>query len=116
MTADSTRSNRKTRKDRKEQKGGPKNQVKNIYSIPQLNIEDASKLKKQDISNADLSSRNKQGMDDFMLQDLTDIQKEYVIKELYPTLKQSIMHVSSIVNFYFLLFYFHLVYSKIYAN
>lgn len=31
-------------------------------------------------------------MDDFMLQDLTDIQKEYIIKELYPTLKQSIMH------------------------
>jgi len=34
------------------------------------------------------------GIDDFLLEDISTAQKEYIIKELYPSLKQSIMHVS----------------------
>jgi hypothetical protein len=34
------------------------------------------------------------GIDDYLLADISQVQKEYIIKELYPMLKQSIMHVS----------------------
>jgi hypothetical protein len=34
---------------------------------------------------------------DSLLTEFTDLQKEYIIKELYPSLKQALMHVSRYV-------------------
>jgi hypothetical protein len=47
-------------------------------------------------------ARRPLGMNDHLLTDLTDLQREYIIVELYPKLKQSILHVSAIsLNFLF---------------
>ena len=34
------------------------------------------------------------GNEDFLLEDFSENQKEFIIKELYPSLKQAMMHVS----------------------
>jgi hypothetical protein len=59
------------------------------YQIPKLHLEELKvEEKKPEVV------RKIPGIDDFLLEDLSLIQKEYIIKELYPLLKQSIMHVS----------------------
>ena len=91
VTVETDRSMRKSRKDRKgeKQKSGAKSTVKNLYQIPKINLEEINpKEKKPEV-------RKIPGIDDYLLEDIsTTVQKEYIIKELYPLLKQSIMHVS----------------------
>lgn len=53
--------------------------VKNIYQIPKLNLED---LKPKEKEKPEV--RKIPGIDDYLLEDISDVQKEYIIKELYP--------------------------------
>jgi hypothetical protein len=92
FTVETDRSARKSRKDRKgdKQRSGAKSTVKtNLYQIPKLNLEikESKEMKKPE-------ARKVPGIDDYLLEDISSLQKEYIIKELYPLLKQSIMHVS----------------------
>ena len=80
-TLDSTRSNRKSRKDRKEKKSGAKSTVKDKYKIPKLILED------QQLKKAESTVRKTPGIDDYLLEDISEVQREYIIKELYPLLK-----------------------------
>lgn len=41
-------------------------------------------------------NNRKQEFSDSLLSEFTDLQKEFIIKELYPSLKQALMHVSNL--------------------
>lgn len=36
-----------------------------------------------------------QGVDDVLLSDFNEAQREFIVKELYPSLRQAMMHVSN---------------------
>ena len=83
LTVETDRSSRKSRKDRKgeKQKSGAKSSVKNLYQIPKINLEEMNPKVKPEV-------RKIPGIDDYLLEDIsTGVQKEYIIKELYPLLK-----------------------------
>jgi len=40
------------------------------------------------------SSCRKHGFNDDLLKDFNDIQKEFIVKEVYPSLKQALLNVS----------------------
>ena len=40
-------------------------------------------------------SKQKQGYDDFLLQNFTDAQKDYIIENLYPELTKALIHFVS---------------------
>ena len=44
------------------------------------------------------SSNRKHGFQDDLLKDFSDIQKEFIINEVYPSLKQALLNVSIMSN------------------
>ena len=48
-------------------------------------------------SDKEMATKRFQGIDDTLLSDFNEAQREFIVKELYPSLRQAMMHVSRLL-------------------